>query len=149
MWKESKGEWREIALDQRNVGGEPRHAFVHVVERLQVGELHHDEEGLLEWVSDRGGGCQDLAEAFFDELRHLKGMKGGSLDADSDVTESASRGRVGEKVVREQRMEIEDRVAVESDLVGLAHKKLDRVLVVEDHLRIEMRSSLCLLAEFE
>jgi hypothetical protein len=46
-------------------------------------------------------------------------------------------------------VEIEDRIPVEADLVGGADEKLDRVFVVEDHLRFEMRPSLRFLVEFD
>ena len=52
------------------------------------------------------------------------------LDAGGDVAELAGRGGIGEEVVGEERVEIEDSVAVEADLVGGADQKLDRVLVV-------------------
>ncbi len=46
-------------------------------------------------------------------------------------------------------MQIEDRVAVEADIVGGADQKLDRILMVEDHLRFEMRAPRGFLSEFD
>ena len=46
--------------------------------------------------------------------------------------------RVGQQVVRQHAVQVEDGVAVEADLLGFAHQKLDRVLVIEDHLRFEL-----------
>lgn len=76
-------------------------------------------------------------------------MEGGSFDANGDVAEPAGRRHIGEKVVGEQCVEIEDRVAVEADLVGGAHEKFDRIFVIEDHLRFEMCAALRLFAELD
>ena len=46
-------------------------------------------------------------------------------------------------------MQVENRVAVEADLRRVADEKLDRVLVVEDHLRFEPVAALRLLAELD
>ena len=36
-------------------------------------------------------------------------------------------------------MKVQDRIAVEADLLRRAHKKFDGVLVVQDHLRLDVR----------
>jgi hypothetical protein len=46
-------------------------------------------------------------------------------------------------------MEIEDRVPIEANFVGGADEKLDRIFVVEDHLRFEVRPALRFLAELD
>jgi len=46
-------------------------------------------------------------------------------------------------------VEIEDGVTVESDLVGIPYQELDRVLVVQNHLRFEMRAPFGLLAQLD
>ncbi len=48
-----------------------------------------------------------------------------------------------------KRVQIEDRVAVEADFFRRADQKLDRVLVVEDHLRFESLLAFGLLAEVD
>lgn len=45
-------------------------------------------------------------------------------------------------------MQIEDRIAVEADIVGRTDQEFDRILVVEDHLRVEMCPTFRLFAEF-
>ncbi|WP_139043997.1 hypothetical protein [Allomesorhizobium alhagi] len=61
-----EGERREIAFNQPGVRREPRHAYVHVIERLQIRTLHHDKERLLELIGDRRGCCEYLVETLFD-----------------------------------------------------------------------------------
>ena len=50
------------AYDEWNVRGKARYAFVHIVEWLQVGELHHHKEGLLERIGDCCSSREDLVE---------------------------------------------------------------------------------------
>ena len=126
----------EVALHQRDVGGEPRHALVHILERLKVGQLHHCEECLLERVVDRGGGGENLVEALLDERRHLGGMIDRSADADRVGAQPPTGGRLGQQVFGKQRVEIAERVAVETDLARVLREQLDRGFVVEDHLRL-------------
>src|SRR5260370_8454271 len=76
-------------------------------------------------------------------------MEGRAVDADGDVAQSAGCCGIGEEVVGQERVEIEDGVAVEADLVGGADQELDRVLVVQDHLRFEMRAPFGLLAQLD
>ncbi|NGO54237.1 hypothetical protein [Allomesorhizobium camelthorni] len=61
-----EGERRENAFDQGDIRREPRHAFVHVIERLQIWTLHHEKERLLELIGDRRGCCEYLVETLFD-----------------------------------------------------------------------------------
>ena len=63
-------------------------------------------------------------------------MEGGSLDADGDAPQAPCRAFIGKQVVGEHRVKIEDRIAVEADVAGGTDKEFDRVLVVEDHLRL-------------
>jgi len=48
--------------DGGDVGGQPRDALVHILERLQVGQVPHQEEGVLERVLDRRSLLDDRAE---------------------------------------------------------------------------------------
>ncbi|MET4358387.1 hypothetical protein ABIC08_008364 [Bradyrhizobium sp. RT9b] len=66
-------------------------------------ELHHHEKRLFEGVADRGSGCQDLIEAFLNELRHLQRMELGAFDTDGYVTQPAGRLGIGKEVVSEER----------------------------------------------
>ena len=104
---------------------------------------------MLEGVLDGGGRGKDLVEALLDRLRHLERMEDGALNADADMAQPARRVRIGEQVVREHRVQVEDGVAVESDLLRLAHKELDGVLVIEDHLRFDLVFSFGVLAEVD
>jgi hypothetical protein len=70
-------------------------------------------------------------------------------DADGNVAQPAGCCGIGEEVVGQERVEIEDGVAVEADLVGGADQELDRVLVVQDHLRVEMRAPFGLLTQLD
>jgi hypothetical protein len=46
-------------------------------------------------------------------------------------------------------MEVENRVPVEVDFIGGVDQKLDRLLVIDDHLRFEPVAARGLLAEFD
>jgi len=65
------------------------------------------------------------------------------------MPEPAGRVGIGQQVVGQQRVKIEDRVAIEADLLRRIDQELDRVLVVEDHLRFQMSLALGLLAQIE
>ena len=47
------------------------------------------------------------------------------------------------------RVKVEDRVAVEADIVGSADEKLDRVLVIENHLGLKLLPAFGLFAELD
>src|SRR5207244_1789943 len=100
----------------------------------QVGKLRHHKEGLLERIFDRGGCCEDLVETFLNELGYLERVEDRTCDADADVAKPSRRIRIGKQVVGQHAVQVEDGVAIKSDLAGLAHQKLDCVLVVKDHL---------------
>ena len=140
----------QILPDERDVRGEARDALVHVVEGLEVGQVHHDEERLLERIADGRGRRQDPIEALFDELRHLQRVEDRLLDAHGDVPQPARCGFVRQQVAGQDGVEeIEDGMAVEADVVRRVDEELDRVLVVEDHLCFETRAPVRLLAELD
>ena len=47
-----EGHRNQVCADQRNIGGKSGNPLVDVIERLQIGKLHHYEECLLEWISN-------------------------------------------------------------------------------------------------
>ena len=55
--------------DEGNVGGQSRNALIDVLKGLQVGHMHHEEEGLLEGIAYFGGHLQDDPKQLFDTLR--------------------------------------------------------------------------------
>ncbi len=57
--------------------------------------------------------------------------------------------RVGQQVVHQQAMQVQDRVAVETDFVGLLDEQFNSRLVVQDHLRFQRILALGGLAQFE
>ena len=144
-----EGQRCQIRLDQWDVRNEPRYPLVDIVERLQVGKLYHHEKGLFEWIADRGGGGENLTEAFFDHGRRNQGLKYRTLDFDGDIPEPPRRTRVCKQVVRQRCVEIEDRMSIEADGPCVVDQKLDGFLVVQDHLRFESLFSFCFLADFE
>ena len=56
------------------------------------------------------------------------------------MAQSAGRRRVVQEIVGEQGMQVEDGVAFEADALGRVDQEFDRVLVVEDHLRFDVRT---------
>ena len=111
--------------------------------------MHHDEECLLEWILDGCGGRKHLVEALLDELGYFERIKGGLLDADRDSAQAPWCARIGQKVLRENAVEIEDCVAVESDLVGGVDEEFNGLFVVDDHLRLEVIAPLRFFAELD
>ena len=76
-------------------------------------------------------------------------MKDRAFDTDAYMPEPACRVRIGKQVARQQRMKVENGVAIEADLLCRADQKLDRVLVVKDHLRLESFLTFRFLANIE
>ncbi|MNN93962.1 hypothetical protein D3C81_2125050 [compost metagenome] len=64
--------------EERNVGTDARDALVHILKRLQIGQLHHQEESLLERVGDGGCLVQQQDKAVLNHLRQRKRMKHGT-----------------------------------------------------------------------
>jgi len=58
----------EVLTNHWQVSGEPRNALVHVVERLQVGQLSQGNQRLLEWIANRIEPRQQCVEIGFDDL---------------------------------------------------------------------------------
>src|SRR3546814_15004357 len=69
-----------------------------------VGQLHHDEERLLERVFDGSSYAKYLVETFLDELRHFERMEGGFLDADRNAAHPSRRRLVRQKRSEERRV---------------------------------------------
>src|SRR3546814_18183932 len=61
---------RQSVADQWNVGSQSRGTLVDVVERLQVRQLHHREERLLERILDRLRLGKQRVEVLLDLLRY-------------------------------------------------------------------------------
>ena len=116
-------------MDKRNIRREARDALVHVIERLQVGQLRHHEESLLEWIPNGTRRYETLLEALFDELRHFQGMKYRSFDSNRNVAQASGCLWVGKQIVGEQRMQVQDRGPIEPDLIGRVDKKFDGILM--------------------
>lgn len=61
-----EGERAKIRLDEWNVRSEAGCSLVHVRERLEVGNVYHHEERLLEWIGYRRRLLEQEAEVLFD-----------------------------------------------------------------------------------
>src|SRR3546814_3268826 len=61
---------RQVVANQWNIGSQSRSTLVDVVERLQVRQLHHREERLLERILDRLRLGQQRVEVLLDLLRY-------------------------------------------------------------------------------
>ena len=76
-------------------------------------------------------------------------MKCGLLNPYPNASKAPRGGLVGQKVLGQNPVEIQDRMAIEANLIGLTDKKLDGVFVIEDHLRFQPVSVLCLFAKLD
>ena len=126
----------EVAAEERDIGRKTRDALVHVLEGLEIWQLHHDKEGLLERILDRLGLGQQLVEAFVEHRRNIERMVDRAADADRDLANAARSCRIGQQVLRQQGMQVENGIPVEGDVLGGLHQELDGCLVIEDHLRV-------------
>lgn len=105
-------------------GRQPRHTLIDVVERLEIWQLHHNEEHLLGRIFDRGRCREDLIEVLLNLLRDGQRVKGGPFDADGDVPQSPRGVFNRQEIVHENRMKIEDRVAIEAGFIRCVDQKL-------------------------
>src|SRR5262245_58871207 len=88
-------------------------------------------------------------KALFDQLRGLERVVDRASNSDGDVTQPSGSLLVGKEVVRKDGVEVQDRVATEADLPGVADKEFHRILVIENHLGFEPVSTFRLLAELD
>lgn len=63
--------------------------------------------------------------------------------------ESADEQGVGQQIVGQQCMQVEDRIAVKSYVVGVGEETFDRVFAIEDDLRFERLTALGSLPEIQ
>ena len=75
-------------------------------------------------------------------------MKDGLFNADRNATQAPRSCLVWQEILRQNPMEIQNRIAVKTYLIGRTHKKCDSVLVIENHRGFQPVLSLCLFAEF-
>jgi len=76
-------------------------------------------------------------------------MEGGAFNAERNAPQASGRLLLRQEVLRQNSVEIQNRIAVEADLIRRAHKKRDRVLVIENHLGFQPVPALRLFAEFD
>jgi hypothetical protein len=72
-----------------------------------------------------------------------------AADANPDMAQSPCSSSVREQVFGKDSVQVDYRVAVEADVRRVLDEELDGILVIEDHLRLGLVTSLCLLAEFD
>src|SRR3546814_14924172 len=88
------------------MGSQSRSTLGDVVERLQVRQLHHREERLLERILDRLPLGQQRVEVLLDLLRYRQRLvyraRAGHVDA---AQPTAARG-IGQQVVGQQRVQV-------------------------------------------
>src|SRR6266568_4564751 len=128
-------ERREVVLDQRDVGAEARDALVDVVERLQVGNVHHQEESLLERIAGGVALLKNDTEVFLDPLRYGQRVKDTPADFHDLCAQATRSVGIRQQVLRQQRVQIKKRVKVEADFLRLLDQHFNRRLMVQDHLR--------------
>ena len=98
--------------------------------------MHQNKECLLERVLDFSGSRQYPVEALLDELRDFQRIEDRLCDANSYPAQPPFCLRVGQQIVRQQCVQIQDRRVIKTDVTGMADQKFDGLFVVEDHLRI-------------
>ncbi len=103
---------------------------------MQVRELNHEKEGLLERVVNRGGLVEQLREKLVDELWYCRRYISGRTDGDRRRSQTTALVQVTQKVVAQQGVQIEDCEAVDADVLCRVDQKLDGSLVVQDHLSL-------------
>src|SRR5712691_1243333 len=125
-------QWAQVLPDQRQIRGETRNAFVHILERLQIWQVHHGEERLLKGIGNRRRRVEDLLETLLDQLWHFQRIVDRPANMHGSNTQAPTRLRIGEQVVRQQGVQIEEGVAVETNLCGLIDHQINRIYVMLD-----------------
>jgi len=110
----------------------------HILEWLEVRDVHHHEQCLLERIRDRGGLREEPIEQELELLRDGERLIHRSGNRNLDPAKPSSGRRIREQIVGQQRMQVADRVAIEPHVVDVLDEHLDRRLVVEDHLRLAL-----------
>ena len=104
LWYIHERKHAEVSLQQRNVCREPGHAFVHVIERLEIRNMDNDEELLFGGIFDGGGCGKDLFESVLDRLRHFQRVKDRAGDARGTGAQATAGRRVRKQVARAPRL---------------------------------------------
>ena len=87
--------------------------------------MYHCEEGLFERVFNLGRSGENPIEALLDRLRQFQRVENRTADADGGVSKAAGRVRIRQQIVRQGRVEIENRIAVEADIVRRVDEEFD------------------------
>ncbi len=95
--------------------------------------MHHAEERGLQRIVNRRRLVQDLHEALLDHLWNIQRQIDAPADAHRDLPQPAFRRAGFQQVAGQQRVQIENGVAVEPDLVRRVHEELDGLFVIENH----------------
>jgi len=136
-------------FDERDVRRQAGDALVHILERLEVRQLDHRKERLLERVDDLGDLREELIEVLLELLRNGERLVDRSGDRDLDLAKPSTCQGIREQVVGKQGVQVADRVAIEPDLLDVVDEHLDRSLVVEDHLGFALLLAGCVPAELD
>lgn len=60
----------------------------------------------------------------------------GAANADGALPQPSGSLRIREEVVRQQAVQVQDRVTIDADFSGIVDEQFDRCLVVQDHLSL-------------
>ena len=117
-------------LDERNVCANARHPLVYVFERLKVGQLHHQEECLLEGIANRLGFGKQNPKAVLNNLRHRQGVKYRARNLYWAPSQASACGIITHQVLRKKGVQILKGKRVESNFVDILDQHLESSLVV-------------------
>ena len=95
--------------------------------------MNEKEEGLLEGVGDRSRLVHENVELLFDRVRVVERPVAGVRNADRHAPKRARHGRIDEKTVGKQSVNVEDVLPADGDVREVLDDVLNRLLVVEDH----------------
>ena len=98
---------------------------------------------------DRLRRVEDAVETLLHLCRHLGRAIGGAADADRHRSQTPGGRGVRQQVVRQHPVQVEDRTAIECNVVDALDEELDGMFVVEDHLRLEDVPAGLGLSEFD
>jgi len=85
---------------------------------LQVGQLHHQEQRLLERIANRRGFGEQQLEHLADQLRNRRGNKGRGADPNRGVAQTPGVRGLVQQVVGKQSVQVGDGIAIDADLFG-------------------------------
>ena len=111
--------------------------------------MHHHEKCLFKGILNRLRLQEYRIEILLDHLRHGQGMEDRATDSHRSGADEPAGRWIWQEIVRKQRVNVANRVAIEPNAIRLLREHLDSRFVIEDHLSFLWRFSFSSLSTFD